>query len=72
MKAILQIKGMHCSSCALSIDEGLEDLAGVQRAKTSYARQRSEVEFDPLTVNESALVAAVLATGYEAELRSAT
>ncbi len=70
MKAILQIKGMHCSSCALSIDEGLENVPGVTRARTSYAKQRSEVEFDPLAVNQSALVAAVLAAGYEAELRA--
>lgn len=69
MKSILRISGMHCSSCALSIDDGLEELVGVRRAKTSYAKRQSEVEFDPGAVTEAELVAAVEAAGYEATPR---
>ena len=69
MKTIVRITGMHCSSCALSIDDGLEELVGVKRAKTSYAKQQSEVEFDPEVVTEAALIAAVQAAGYQAVLR---
>ena len=45
-KKIFKIDGMHCSSCALSIDMDLEDLEGVVSAKTSYAKQLVEIEFD--------------------------
>lgn len=41
MKVTLAIEGMHCTSCAMTIDEELEDLPGVKRAKTSYARERA-------------------------------
>ncbi|KKS13143.1 hypothetical protein A2617_01480 [Candidatus Daviesbacteria bacterium RIFOXYD1_FULL_41_10] len=47
MKKIkLKIEGMHCTSCALSIDMDLEDLEGVKSANTSYAKQETEVEYD--------------------------
>ena len=41
-----KVTDMHCSSCAMSIDFDLEDLAGIKSAKTSYAKQESEIEFD--------------------------
>ena len=71
MKVTLAIEGMHCTSCAMTIDEELEDLPGVKRAKTSYARGTSDVEYDPDAVAVEALVGAVKAAGYTAALRSA-
>ena len=47
IKKILKIDGMHCTSCSMSIDMDLEDLEGVSKAQTSYAKQETEVEFDP-------------------------
>jgi len=55
----------------MTIDEELEDLPGVKRAKTSYARGTSDVEYDPDAVAVEALVGAVKAAGYTAALRSA-
>ena len=40
-KKTYNIKGMHCTSCALMIESDLED-AGV-RARVSYAKQTLEV-----------------------------
>lgn len=71
MKTTLAIEGMHCTSCAMTIDEELEDLTGVKRAKTSYARATSEVEHDPEAVGLEALIAAVRAAGYTATIRAA-
>lgn len=55
----------------MTIDEELEDLTGVKRAKTSYARATSEVEHDPEAVGVEALIAAVRAAGYTASIRAA-
>lgn len=71
MKATLAIEGMHCTSCAMTIDEELEDLPGVMRAKTSYAKATSDVEYDPEDVAVEALVGAVKAAGYNATIRVA-
>ncbi len=68
MKKIkLDIKGMHCSSCAMDIDFDLEDLEGVKSAKTSYAKQTTEIEFDEEKVTEEDIAAQIKKTGYKAE-----
>lgn len=59
-----RIDGMHCSSCSLDIDFDLEDLDGVERAKTNYARQKSEVRFDPSKVSIEDIMAIVSKKGY--------
>ncbi|MEO6398472.1 MAG: cation transporter [Tepidiformaceae bacterium] len=71
MKTKFEIKGMHCVSCALSIDDKIEALPGVRRAKTSYAKQQTNVDFDAEMASEQMLIAAVKAAGYEATLSSA-
>lgn len=69
MKTTLSITGMHCSSCAMSIDGELEDVPGVKRAKTSYAKQAAEVEYDPAVASVDAMIQAVSAAGYRANVR---
>lgn len=67
MKKInLEIEGMHCNSCAMSIDFDLEDLEGVNFAKTSYAKQVCEIEFDEEKIKVEELIQTVHKTGYKA------
>lgn len=54
---------MHCASCAMTIEWGLED-AGV-KAKCSYAAQTLEVEFEPEKVDEKKIKEVVKSSGYE-------
>lgn len=67
-KFILNIEGMHCSSCAMNIDFDLEDLDGIKSAKTNYAKQKCEVEFDENKINVEKILNQVKKTGYKAEL----
>lgn len=64
----LKIDGMHCSSCAMNIDFDLEDLDGVQKAQTNYARQITEVEYDPDQINSEMIIQTIKKTGYKAAL----
>ncbi len=66
----LKITGMHCSSCAMNIDFDLEDVEGVKKAQTSYAKQITEVEFEDGKVDTNTLLETVKKTGYEAVLLS--
>lgn len=68
IKKKLKIEGMHCNSCAINIDFDLEDLKGVKSAKTSYAKQVSEIEFDEKLVNEKNILDTIKKTGYSATL----
>lgn len=67
-KLNLKIEGMHCSSCALLIDSNLEDLDGVLSANTSYAKQVSEVDFDPRKASLERILETIKDTGYSAEV----
>jgi len=64
-KLKLKIEGMHCTSCAMSIDFDLEDM-GVKSAKTSYARQETEVEFDEEKIKPQKIIEQIEKTGYKA------
>ena len=67
VKKKLKIEGMHCSSCSMSIDMDLEELEGVKVAKTSYARQECEVEFDDSKIKPKQIPEQIKKTGYKAK-----
>ncbi len=66
VKKKLKIEGMHCSSCAMSIDFDLEDLEGVKKAQTNYAKQETEVEFDQEKISLRQIIEQIKKTGYKA------
>lgn len=64
IKTKIKIDGMHCSSCALNIDFDLEDLEGVKKAHTSYARQELEVEYDAEKIKFGQVLEQIKKTGF--------
>lgn len=69
IKQKLKIEGMHCSSCAMNIDFDLEDLDGIKSAKTNYAKQESEIEFDEEKLDVGKIIETIRKTGYESEIK---
>ena len=65
-KIKLKIDGMHCTSCSMNIDMDLEDLEGIKSAKTNYAKQESEIEFDQDKIEIDEIIKQVNKTGYKA------
>ena len=64
MKKIFKISGMHCASCASIIDLDLEDLKGIKKAQTSYAKSELSVEYDEKLVSEKEIIASIKKSGY--------
>jgi len=69
-KVIFKISGMHCTSCAMNIDGGLEDTDGVIESNTNYARQQTEVKFDADKVSENKIVEIIKEVGYSTKPQS--
>lgn len=69
-KTKLKIEGMHCTSCAMDIDMDLEEVSGIKSARTSYARQETEVEFDDQLVDIDKILDTVKTTGYQASINN--
>ena len=67
VKKKLKIEGMHCTSCAMNIDFDLEDLEGVKKCQTNYAKQESEVEFDEEKIKLQQILEQIKKTGYKAK-----
>jgi P-type Cu+ transporter len=63
----LPITGMTCASCANRIERKLNKLDGVH-ASVNYATEKATVDYDPGAVAPDALVGAVEAAGYHAQL----
>lgn len=46
MKERIQIEGMHCASCAITIEDALKKTPGVKSANVNYAMKTAHVEMD--------------------------
>ncbi len=62
----LKIEGMHCTSCAMSIDFDLEDVSGVESSNTNYAKSISSINYDSDKVSVGKIIQSIKNTGYEA------
>jgi Cu+-exporting ATPase len=63
-KATIPITGMHCASCAVSIEESLNKVEGVSKAAVNFATEKAYVEYDPSKASPQALEEAIKEAGY--------
>lgn len=66
MTQTFEVSGMHCGSCALLIDEALQDLPGVLSASTSRRAGQTIAQIDTGRASPEAVIAAITALGYQA------
>jgi Cu+-exporting ATPase len=64
-KAELKITGMHCATCAVTIEESLAGLKDVNAARVNFGTETAHVEFDPQKVSLKDLDNAVKNAGYD-------
>jgi len=64
-KAELKITGMHCATCAISVEEALAAVSDVETAQVNFGTETARVEYDPQKVSLAALEAAVKGAGYD-------
>ena len=60
----LKIDGMHCTSCAINIDDTVEELPGVFKSDTSYAKSKTIVTFDESKVSTEEIIKAIEGLDY--------
>lgn len=62
----LGLSGMYCAACAITIEEALLKVPGVEEVQVQSASQRARILLDPARVRMSDLVSAVQHVGYKA------
>ena len=66
MKIDLRIKGIHCQSCKMLIEDALEDL-GVESSNVNPEKGTAVIEFDQNKVTEEEIRKAIIDEGYQVE-----
>jgi Cu+-exporting ATPase len=63
-KAQINITGMTCVNCAATIEKGLAETPGVEKANVSFASEKASVEYDPEKVDLGKLKDTISGLGY--------
>jgi mercuric ion binding protein len=65
----IDVKGMHCATCPLTVKVVLKKQPGVDEVKMDAEKKTAQVKFDPAQVSPEQLAKAVTEAGYPATPR---
>ncbi|MDO8740761.1 MAG: heavy metal translocating P-type ATPase [Candidatus Woesearchaeota archaeon] len=65
MKTTIKITGMHCASCANTIEKALKRAKGVINTNVNFATEKATVEFDENKTNQEGVEKTIEKTGYK-------
>ena len=63
MKKIIEVNGMHCGHCAAAVEQALQKLAGVKKARADHEANRAVLTLSG-DVADEAIRAAVEGAGF--------
>jgi Cu+-exporting ATPase len=68
-RAVVEVKGMSCSSCATNVQAMLKRTPGVIAARVSVERAEAVVDYDPVRTSPPRIVETIKRLGYMARLK---
>lgn len=72
VKETYLLEGMHCTSCALAIEQAVKQLPGVEGAAVDVTTEKLSVSYSTDSLSSAELIQAVRKAGYRAELLDET
>lgn len=66
----LKLEGMHCDGCAATIQALIERIGGVRKVAVSFGDGEARVLYDPQSIVEDQLTAAIEKAGFRVTGRS--
>ncbi len=60
------VTGMHCGGCVNSVTRAISRVPGVKDVQVSLEKKAATVEYDGAAVAPAAIVAAIVAAGFDA------
>ena len=69
MEQTLNVQGMTCGHCKMSVENALNNLEGVQTAEVNLDAGNVAVTYDEAKVNQEAMKEAIEDQGYDVEWR---
>jgi mercuric ion binding protein len=71
-RVTLNVSGMTCPACPITVKKALEKVAGVSKVEVLFEKKQVLVTFDDAKTNTDALVKATTNAGYPSQLEKAT
>lgn len=68
MKQTFSIKGMSCQHCVARVENGINELPGIQKVKINLKKENGVVKFDDSQVSAAQIAIKVTEAGYPAEV----
>ena len=65
MKKTLKVKGMHCKSCDMLVEDSLSELKGVNHSKSNHETGLVEVVYDENEVSLDQIKKSIVEEGFE-------
>ena len=66
-KVTLKVQGMHCASCAMSIENALRKEKGISEANINFISEKLTLVYDPRVINLEKIQEVIQKLGYKAE-----
>lgn len=70
MRVTLDVPGMDCALCPVTISKALKRVPGVIDVRAELSKRTAEVTYDPIKVAPAQLERAVTESGYPAKART--
>ncbi|MFH1752237.1 MAG: cation transporter [archaeon] len=64
-KIIIPVKGMHCVSCSMLLEQALKNVSGVRKASVSHSNNNAIIIFDSTKTSEKNLQQEIIDVGYK-------
>jgi Cu+-exporting ATPase len=64
-RATVSIEGMHCATCATTIERSLKSVKGIDKAEVSLGSNSAVIEYDPSRLDFKVIAKAVEDAGYK-------
>lgn len=67
--AVLEVSGMSCSLCPVTVRKALERAPGVLEARVDFAEKRAHAKYDPQKTSPESLAKAVSDVGFPTKVK---
>ena len=69
-QTVFKVRGMHCASCARSVELNIGKLSGVQSVSVNLTGESAAISFDADTISQKQIISAINKLGFRASLPS--
>ena len=66
-KITLNVKGMHCPSCEMLVNDRLKEFDGIKTTQASHKEKKISIEFDETKIDIKQIKAILTNDGYKVE-----